>query len=279
MKKLKNYFTIMAIIAMHVPAAQLFAQRVLSPSTTPQSNEDPITSELNNVDATDRIDPAAVLLITLDNMVPGDLAELGIEESLKIITADFLQGNVQQVVSRLDEVRQQHSELPPTSLLIAGMLFAAGNSQQGVVWLEKAAVETPDYPGIYSGFARIAITQNRITDAAVLLEKANALITSGTWSDASRDQFRSEYLDALTDVAIRRNQLERARSHLLELQKLLPENSKVPLRLAQVEFDLNNVDKSLAYLKTAKALESNLRAPEVILSDWFFSQPAAEGVV
>ncbi len=272
------------LLLMHGNFNVLIGQRVLSPSVDKQTNQriqdalpdnNSVEAELNAA-ASNRVEPQVALLNAVNTMIPGDITSGELTKPLEEMIGDFLLGNIQDSLTKLQDMKKKHPQLPPPEILIAGMLFAAGNQQAGRLWMEKTAVDYPEYPSTYSGFARVAISEKRVTDAEALLEKAQRVIEAGSWSDEQQKLFRTELLDGLTDVAISRKKLEKAREYLLQLETMLPENSRVQLRLAQVEFDLENVDKSLEYLNQTRVLMPNLRVPEVIISDWLLRKQKTE---
>ena len=81
------------------------------------------------------------------------------------------------------------------------MLFRTLGS--GLVLLERAAVENPDYPGVYAALARLAISQGRISDALALLEKCERVNQSAQIDEFVREHYERQLLDGLTDVAMR----------------------------------------------------------------------------
>ncbi len=257
--------------AMVAPAQPAAALQALSPSRNRpvQSGEDDrIDNALGQANAAN-VEPSKALLDAMNKMIPIEIIGSELEAPMREIARKFLTGSTGEAVAELEALHQANPELPPPPVLVSGMLFTAGNTAQARQWLEKAAAEFPEYPTSFNGFARLAISDRRIADAEALLEKVQRLIETGSWSEAQMRLFRIEYLDGVTDVAIARQQLDAARSHLQELQQFLPENDRVVVRLAQIEFDLGNTDASLGHLNSARSLNPEIRIPEVIISEWY----------
>ncbi len=268
------------MLAVTVEPSPVVGLQVVSPSITgpvPVERDDRVTSELESANSpTLAAEPSIQILKSLQPMVPFEIPGSDIEESLTGIIRKLLTGQGELALMELKELRNSRPDLPPAELMVAGVLFAAGDASQGRIWLERSAVDYPEYPASWTGFARLAIADKRIADAQALLEKADRIVQAGAWTDQQAKLFRSEYLDGLTDVAIARAQLEDARRYLLELKELAPDNARIPLRLGQVEFDLNDVDASLAYLREAREKAPEIRVPEVIISEWFMRRQEME---
>ncbi len=263
-------FTVLAIpFATPVGAIQF-----LSPSVSEGKQDDRVASELDSGAGGDT-DLSRRLLNSLQTVVPFPIKGSEIEESLQSAIRKLVMDQTEEAIEQMTQLRTQQPELPPGSLLVAGMLFTTGDTAQGRVWLEKTAAEFPEYPTTWTGLARLAINEMRIADAIALLEKADRLIESGAWNEAQANLFRTEFLDSQVDVAIARQQLDKAREYLLQLRKQTPDNARIALRLAQVEFDLDNVDASVEYLVEARALTTELRVPEVIVAEWFMRKQDA----
>ena len=258
-----------ALLGMHWLATPAWGQ-VMSPSTVPQIEaRNRAVAGAPDPTALQNMEPSRRLILALDTMIPfpvvGGETEAGFQDAAR----EFLNGSIDTTVRQLQALRDSHAEMPPVETLIAKMLNAAGQPELGRQWLEKAVVATPDHPTAFLGFARLAAAQKRITDAAALLEKSRRLIDSADWSKAQLDLFQLEFLDIQTDIHVNRQQFEEAKTCLLELKTMLVNNAAIPLRLAQIEFDLGNVDASLQNLRDAMTLSPSIRKPEVVIADWY----------
>ena len=251
--------------------ANVLSLQVISPSTSPNTHRRNMSAagldESGN--QVQNAEPSRQLMLTLDSMIPFDVVGSDIEELLQVATRTFLTGSTAEAVLALEELRKQNPELPPVPSMIANMLYGVGNRNGGRQWLEKSAMDFPNHPTAFLGFARFSVAEKRIADAEAMLTWADLLIQKGTWTEGQSRMFRIEYLDVFTDIYVNRQRLEKARDCLLELKTLLKDNGKIPVRLAQIEFDLKNVDASLGYLNDAIKLNESIRMPEVVLSDWF----------
>jgi predicted Zn-dependent protease len=171
--------------------------------------------------------------------------------------------------AKLEAAGAVDTAMPPTDLLLSAMFFAGGNPTQGSALLENAALKNSGYPLIYIAFARLAISQQRRTDARVLLEKADGLISAGTWPEAQKSFFADSNLDATADVLMLDENFDGARQALVKLRAADPKNSRAVLRLAEVAFRQDKVDESLGLLQEYHASEKNSRVAELMLATFF----------
>ena len=134
--------------------------------------------------------------------------------------------------------------------------------------LENAAIDNPENPGILSAFCRMAIGEGRWTDALALTEKIRRSVDAKQWNEDQKKHFEIEYLDAVADIAMGQKRFDEARVHLLELQKIVPENDRLNVRLAEVDFQQHNQDAALVRLQEAVKQNESLLPPELILFNW-----------
>ena len=265
-------FSITCLNLMGTMSIATAGPQAVSPSIAPNTHQ-------RNMEAAagqQSTEPSLQLLSALDTMIPFDVIGSKFEAPLRSVARKFLAGSTEETIAGLEAIRQQRPDFPPPPLLMANMLFAAGSADKSRQWLEKTVLDHPEHPAAYLGFARLSTGDKRFADADAMLARVSSIIDAGTWTEAQQRLFRLEYLDIQADIHINRQQLEEAKQRLVELKSLMPENGKVSIRLAQVEFDLNDVDASLFQLREAIKLGQKVRKPEVVISDWFTRQNKPE---
>ena len=241
--------------------------QTLSPSTTPQQTQANAANQPAQQPA--NIEPSKQLLASMDGMIPFPVTGSPAEAELQEAARQFLTGDLVGAEKRLSDLREKFPTLPPAPTLVANMLYVMGRADLGNGWLEKSAKEFPNHPAALIRFATAALSQRRITDAAALLEKTRRLMAAGTWDEQEARLYDISVLNLETDILVTRQELEKAKSNLLKLKEMLPNDGKVVIRLAQVEFDLGSIDQSITYLNDALQLNQNISMPEIIVSDWF----------
>ena len=211
------------------------------------------------------------LMGAMEQLIPGELKP-GSERSkqLENVANLFAQGKAKDCKTALDAIVQADKTFPPTNLIFASLFFAVNNGNAGRQFLEKAATENPEYPATYAGFARIAINQNRVTDSDALMVMMKSKIDAGQWNEEQAKQFRVEYLDIKTDIAMRRNQLDQAGKFLEELAKIIPKDNRVPVRQARVCFQEKKLDEAIAFLNKARqGKEEEVIVPALMIANWY----------
>ena len=138
--------------------------------------------------------------------------------------------------------------------------------------MEAAAISNGDYPDIYFSFARLALGQNRITDADALADKALLAIQSsdGAFDSTQIDHFKRRYYDAKYQVAKGRGKSEDAKAAVAELTAIAPQSLQTLLASAEIAFDADDVDKALGFLKEIDKQQTGDRfqPAEVTLASW-----------
>ena len=191
------------------------------------------------------------LVQELNNLIPGDPAsnpeqQRVIGEAVKAFQAR----DAKLVIELMTAQALSDPNFPPADVMLAGLSFAIQDPKSGRVLLERAALQHPDKPAVYSTFARLAINENRSTDALALLDKLERVIKNAKLSPVSADFYEAQYLDGATDIAMRQRRFADARRYLTRLRELRPGNPKALMVSAELEFNEKNLEQSLLFFKT-----------------------------
>ena len=241
-------------------------------STTPSAQDSASKTPLQSSDIAKKSPQTQfdTLYRELDNLIPGKLSDQ--PETKKVIeeaVTAFQLRNAGRVVEILKAQKAKDPDFPPTDLLLAGLSFAIEDTKAGRLLLERSANQNPDNPATYSAFARLAINEGRLTDALALLEKQERLIAKSEMSAKGKSYYETLYLDAMTDVAVRQQRLDDARVLLDKQRQSTPNNAKVLMVSAELEFKQKNVEKAIEYLTKLKQVQPATRTPESIVAGWF----------
>lgn len=214
------------------------------------------------------------LMAEANEMIPGDVDSSPERKTaaLGYVNA-FVDGDGEKVISLIKAQKQTDPLYPPTELIVAAMQFAVNNGAVGRQTLEKAALENPEYPGIFIAFARLAINENRQSDSLALLEKAKRLVDSGSWSEVENQHFQERYLDSLADVMMRYEKWNEANAILNQLEQISSGKPKTLVRQAEIAYRQQDADRSLRLLSqfSSKMADEGTesRRPELMLATWF----------
>ncbi len=206
----------------------------------------------------------------LDSMVPGDFED-GSKQKMELERAinAFLDRDIKTLNDILDQQAAFDSDFPPKHLMLASMSYRVRDPRQGRRLLEKAAVESPKYPGTYAAFARLALNEGRITDAMALLEKCARMVRENKVNEKVKDHFGRQYVAGMLQVAVAQGRYQDARNFLARQLKQLPDNPKNYLTGAEIEFKAGDLNQSQSYLEKLKALVPEARPFESVFARWF----------
>jgi len=205
----------------------------------------------------------------LDNMIPGEFeVDSKQREAVKQAVKAFQKQDGVELRRILEEQAEADPDFPPADLLLASLSYAVKDVQSGQILLENAAIKYPDYPGVFSAFARVALNQGRISDALAMFEKCSRKIDSPTLGKTAKEFYVQQVLDGMIDVAMKQERFSEARELLEKLRKRIPENPKVMAVSAELEFLEGNIAESQKFLEELKENLPTALAPESILAAW-----------
>ena len=210
------------------------------------------------------------LVQELNNLIPGDPASNPEQQKVIIDAVKAFQAKDAKLVIQLMKAQAlSDPNFPPADVMLAGLSFAIQDPKSGRVLLERAALTHPDKPAVYSTFARLAINENRSTDALALLDKLEQVTQSVSLSPVAAAFYKAQYLDGATDIAMRQRRFADARGYLTKLRELRPGNPKALMVSAELEFNEKNLEQCLLFLKQLQTALPQARPPEIIIANWF----------
>ena len=215
-----------------------------------------------------------ILMGELDNLIPGKMAKGSVlEKAIEGAVQALIAGNNAETTRILTEQRKTNPAFPPVELLQAGLSYGIGDSAGGLKTLEEAAQKHPDYPGIFFAFARLAISQRRMTDAQALLEKAERKLKGQKKLTADEIQHFNALLYELTiDTASYNKDYDLVRQNVKKLLSIRPNNLKAKLTEAELEFVDENYQSSFSRLQELHKANPGTQLPELVMASWFQQQ-------
>ena len=206
----------------------------------------------------------------LDNLVPGEQADgSAAAEALQTAIDAFIQRKPDMSLEIFKQSVANNPDFPPAELLMAGLYFAAKDQNKGLQFLQKAAIESPDHPSIYAAYGRLASGTNRNVDAMVHFQKLLALLDKVKLDETSVAHYENEYLEGMSQTAVKLKQYDLARNLAGQLLKRKPDNTNPLQLLARVAFEEGNFDEAVAKLKELREANPKTRAPEAVIGGWF----------
>ncbi|MGD0381876.1 MAG: tetratricopeptide repeat protein [Thermoguttaceae bacterium] len=183
--------------------------------------------------------------------------------------ARFKDRDIDGTVKSLEAAVKKNPDLPPVYVLLA-QIYSQANMPQGVLQaLEKGVQNTPDDPEAYVILAQVALRDRRITEAELLLTKANLLLPKLEKNPKRKDALAPSVVGGLAQVYQDREDWATAKKYLEQWLKLVPKNAQALQQLASVLFKQKDAEGALAKLKEAKAADAKALTPEAILALYY----------
>ena len=167
---------------------------------------------------------------------------------------------------KLKEGVKKNPDLPPADVIMA-QWFARAKQPNGVrIYLEKAVVNEPADPSAYIFLGDFALRENRVTEASLLLGKAETLLGSFNKSPKRKEQMVPQIAHGLAAVAEARKDWAGAERQLWIWLKAQPKSAAAMQRLARVLFMQNKAKDAWDQLKAAGEADPKILTPAATLA-------------
>jgi tetratricopeptide (TPR) repeat protein len=132
--------------------------------------------------------------------------------------------------------------------------------------LEQTAVKFPADPEPYLMLADLAFQDRRVTDSAVLFDRATQLTAAFEENAKRKRDFEIRCNAGVAAVAEARRQWEAAQKNLTAWIALDPDNAGAHFRLGNVLFRLGQEQEALAQFQEARKLDAKALQPELAIA-------------
>ena len=166
----------------------------------------------------------------------------------------------------LERAKTNNPKLPPPGVMMAMLWLSVNQLAPARGELEDTAVKFGADPEPYLMLGDLAFQDRRITDAAVLFDKATALAATYEENPKRKRDFDIRCNAGSAAVAEARRQWENAQKHLAAWIELDPDNASAHQRLGIVLFQLGKETEALAEFREAQKLDKNAVQPELALA-------------
>jgi tetratricopeptide (TPR) repeat protein len=164
----------------------------------------------------------------------------------------------------LEEAVKKNADLPPANVILVKW-FAQNNLAQAVRnALERAVLASPDDPEAYLLLGNIAISERRITEAALLYEKASSLVEKVT-SAKRKEALLPQVYQGLAIASEAREKWETAKKYLDLWLQLKPDSLAAMQQLAQCDLQLGKEKDAFTLLKKVAKLDKDALPPETAI--------------
>ncbi len=166
----------------------------------------------------------------------------------------------------LERARNNNPKLPPPGIMMATLWISANQLQAARAELEETAVKFAGDPEPYLMLGDVAFQERRITDSAVLFDRATQLTAAFDENPKRKRDFEIRCNAGTAAVAEARRQWDLAQKHLRVWLTLDPDNAGPHFRLGNVLFHLGKETEALEQFKEARKLDAKAIQPELALA-------------
>jgi tetratricopeptide (TPR) repeat protein len=166
----------------------------------------------------------------------------------------------------LERARNTNGNLPPPGVMMAMLWLNVNQLMPARAELEQTSVKFPNDPEPYLMLADLAFQDRRVTDSAVLFDRATELTASFDENLKRKRDFEIRCNAGTAAVAEARRQWESAQKHLATWIGLDPDNAGAHFRMGNVLFHLGKEQEALAQFQEARKLDAKALQPELALA-------------
>lgn len=266
-------FQVFLAIGALIDSANLQAKAFIQAPNAQAGNRAPQQQPSSELTAEQRQQLTQRLAKEMDDLIPGEYADQSKQkQKLNEAANFFIDLDEKKLRSSLSELASMDPNVPPQELLLAGLAYATNNLTRGKAILEQSAVQHREHPGFPLAFARLAILQARYFDAAALAEKTQSLNRSSRLSAEAKSFYELEILDVLTSVELSRNELPQAQQYVQRWEQIAPDNDKMLVSAAEINFLQDKADQAVAYLNRRSRKAADELPTEGILAKWYLAR-------
>lgn len=166
----------------------------------------------------------------------------------------------------LERARNNNPKLPPAGVMMAMLWLNVNQLLPARAELEQTTAKSPADPEAYLMLADLAFQDRRVTDSAVLFDRATQLTAAFEENPKRKRDFEIRCNAGTAAVAEAREQWADAQKHLEAWIALDPDNAGAHFRLGTVLFQLEQEEAALAEFQEARKLDANALQPELALA-------------
>jgi len=209
---------------------------------------------------------SAVAQVTAQTLIGKAVSDDSLTKEINNAIARFRDRDIDGCLAILERARSQNLKLPPPGVMMAMLWLSVNQIQPARLELENVAVKFPEDPEPYLMLGDLAFQERRITESAVLFDKAAALTAAFSGNPKRKRDFDIRSNAGNAAVAEARRQWEEARTYLTKWLALDPDNASAHQRMGITLFQLGQEQEALARFREARKLDGKALQPELALA-------------
>ncbi|MFM9057569.1 MAG: tetratricopeptide repeat protein [Planctomycetaceae bacterium] len=178
----------------------------------------------------------------------------------------FSQRDIDGCRALLERAKSNEPKLPPPGVMMSMLWLSVNQLGPARGELEDTAVKFPADPEPFLMLGDLAFQDRRVTDAAVLFDRATDLTAKFEENAKRKREFEIRCSAGSAAVAEARKQWETAQKHLAKWLELDPDNASAHQRMGIVLFQLGKETEALAAFREAKKLDDKAVQPELAVA-------------
>ncbi|HBE71313.1 MAG TPA: hypothetical protein DDW52_24465 [Planctomycetaceae bacterium] len=175
--------------------------------------------------------------------------------------------NLEDCRTKLQEIAESQPDLPHPEIILSNWLLEGGYPDKARQLMEQLSVDAPTRMDVHLWYAKLAVSEGRLFDAASHLQLIQHQQPLETWSKAYRRSFLARVQKLRAQVAAMRGEWNSASTILNALIEEGFDDADVRLSLARALFAQKEWTGAEKQLRMAADLASKRVIPELILAE------------
>ncbi|MEQ8791644.1 MAG: tetratricopeptide repeat protein [Pirellulaceae bacterium] len=175
----------------------------------------------------------------------------------------FRRGKADEARRLLETARKKNPHLAPADVMLAQLMFSAGQLPATRALLEKTAVDLPEDPETFIIIGDLALREGRLTEATTMFAKGLALCQAYDANPLRKASMMSNAYAGLATIAEARKDWAEASKQLQAWIAADEKNARAHLRLGQALFRQKKYDDATASFTKAHELDAKVARAEV----------------
>ena len=169
----------------------------------------------------------------------------------------------------LERIHAEDPKVPPPGVMMATLWMAANQMPAARRDLDITAWKFPDDPEAYLILGDLDFQERRVTEAALLFERATELTAKFEANAKRKRDFQIRCEAGTAAVCESRGEWDEALAHIQKWVEIDPDSAGARQRLGNTLFQLERADDALEAFKEARKLDPTLRQPEMLLASLY----------
>ena len=203
----------------------------------------------------------------IDAALPPEAAQ-----AVALARAAFQNGKIDECLEHFRVAHASHTSLAPAKVSLAGLYLESGQYEPAQRLLEESAVSFPRHPEVFLYFGKLAVAQQRLTDADLQFRHALSLPAPANWSLQQRLWLKTHCLMGQTMIAQMRQDWASADRLLAELVTMHANDHSLREQWARALVERGRTDQAFEQVDILYRQDHSRQRPELAMAVFLFQQ-------